>query len=135
MKKAIIISCLSLSVFGASILPNSVSAMELTSESTSTEIQPRVKWSGNAYITTTGYSNVTTSNNFFSDSPSVTNDSGNNGAILVKIVNSSGNQVGTTKEVGKGKTVKMDKIPWNSGSYTLKAKAVTKNGSYLITID
>jgi len=137
VKRTIIVSCLSLSIFGLSAVSSSVSASstELVNEPSSMEIQPRVKWSGNAYITTTGFSNVTSSNNIFNDSPRVTNDSGNSGSILVKVVNANGYQVGKTKEIAKGKTVTLDKIPWNSGTYTLKAKAITKNASYRITID
>lgn len=140
MKKAIIVSCLSLSIFGGSVGVNNVNAEGLTltneQESKTTEVRPLVNWSGDAYITTTGFSNVTTSNNFFNDSPRVTNASGNAGAIEVKIVDeSSGAQIGKTYTIEKGKTVQMDKIAWNTGTYTLKAKAVSKNGTYTISIN
>lgn len=153
MKKAIIISSLSLSIFGLSAGLTNANAEELTIpavenetiysiENTFTpgietlnEIESRVKWSGDAYITTTGYSNVTQSNNVFNDRPKVTNSSGNAGAIKVKIVNSSGADVGNVYTIEKGKTVTLDSIPWDSGKYTLKAKAVEKNGTYTITIN
>lgn len=139
MKKAIIISCLSLSIFGGSVGATNVNAEGLTltngQESKTTEVRPLVNWTGDAYITTTGFSNVTSSNNIFSDSPRVTNASGNAGAIEVKIVDSLGEQIGKTYTIQKGKTVQMDKIPWNTGSYTLRAKAVSGNGSYTISIN
>lgn len=46
-----------------------------------------------------------------------------------------GKQVGKVKEIGKGKSVKLDTIPWNSGTYTLKAMAVDQKGQYTISID
>lgn len=98
-------------------------------------IQPRVNWTGNARLSTDGYYNVTSSNNIFRDSPKVTNHAGNPGTIKVRIINGNGKQVGNTKEIKAGKTVTMDQIPAFSGTYTLQAKAISKAGSYTITID
>lgn len=53
----------------------------------------------------------------------------------MRIINSKGKKVGRTKTIKAGKTVKMDKIPALSGTYTLQAMAVDKAGSYTITID
>lgn len=78
---------------------------------------------------------MTSSNNIFNDSPKVTRDANNAGKIRVMIVNSKGAQVGKTKDVSPGKSVRMDQIPWNSGTYTLKAKALSKSGTYRIGID
>ncbi|MGG3928571.1 T9SS type A sorting domain-containing protein [Metabacillus fastidiosus] len=135
MKKVIIASCLSLSILGVAAAPNFANAEELSSSNKSGEITPRVSWSGTAYLVTDAYSNVTSSNNFFNDSPTVTNNAGNAGAIKVRIVNSSGKLVGTVKEIAAGKSARLDTIPWNSGTYTLQAMAVTKKGSYSIGID
>jgi len=110
-------------------------AEELPDGSESVEITPYVNWSGQAYLITVAYSNVTSSNNVFNDSPTVTNASGNPGKIKVKIVDAYGKQVGKVKEIGKGKSVKLDTIPWNSGTYTLKAMAVDQKGQYTISID
>lgn len=99
------------------------------------QISPRVKWSGNAYLTTSAYSNVNSSNNFFNDRPVVTNSSGNKGSIKVMVMNARGQQVGSVKTIAKGKSARLDSIPWNSGTYTLRAKASSKNGTYLISID
>ena len=98
-------------------------------------IQPRVNWTGKARLGTGNYYNVTSSNNIFRDSPKVTNHAGNPGTIKVRIINSKGKKVGRTKTIKAGKTVKMDKIPALSGTYTLQAMAVDKAGSYTITID
>ncbi|WP_366294374.1 hypothetical protein [Paenibacillus sp. AN1007] len=97
-------------------------------------IVPYVNWSGSAYLTTNAFSNVTSSNNFFDDSPTVTNDANSPGTITVRIVNSSGEQVGGTKTIAAGKSAVMDTIPWNSGTYTLQAKG-SKAGYYNISID
>jgi len=133
MKKTIIISCLSLSIFGAMGTTNANAAELVVNESG--EIRPYISWSGNAYLTTKAYSNVTSSNNIFTDSPVVTNASGNKGTIKVKVVNEKGEQVGGVKEVAPGKSVRLDKIPFGSGTYTIKAQAVDKEGTYLISID
>lgn len=133
MKKVIIASCLSLSILGVSTASNIANAEELTSSDG--EITPYVSWSGSAYLVTDVYSNVTSSNNIFPDSPTVTNNVSNAGSIKVRIVNSSGKQVGSAKEIRKGKSVVLDKIPAGSGTYTLQAKAIDKEGRYLISID
>lgn len=156
IKKAILISGLSLSIFGVSTGLTSANAEELTIPASETtiipsiennitlpsveklneiEVEPRVKWKGDAYITTTGYSNVTESNNVFNDRPLVTNASGNFGAIKVKVTNSEGAQIGSVHTIEKGESARLDSIPWNSGKYVLKAKAVEKNGTYTISIN
>lgn len=133
MKKVIIASCLSLSILGVSTASNIANAEELTSSDG--EITPYVNWSGSAYLVTNAYSNVTSSNNIFADSPTVTNNVANAGSIKVRIVNSSGKQVGSVKEIGKGKSVVLDQIPAFSGTYTLQAIAMDKEDKYLINID
>jgi hypothetical protein len=137
MRKIIALSLFSATILGGSLWGGQVvSAEESVSSIEQTHsIRPLVNWSGNAYLTTSAFSNVTSSNNIFSNRPTVTNDVSNAGSIKVKIVNASGKQVGATKTIGKGKSVKLDTIPWNSGTYTLKAMAVTKNGTYRIAID
>lgn len=100
------------------------------------EIQRRVNWSGSAYISDTAYTNVTSSNNLFNDKPEVTNQAGNSGTLSFRIVNSKGEIVGSAKSCAVGSSVKMDEIPYNSGTYTLQAKAGTgKADYYSIKID
>lgn len=137
MKKVIIASCLSLSILGVSAAPNIANAEELTSVESKSfeEVTPYINWSGNAYLIITAYTNVTSSNNIFTDAPTVTNDSGNKGTIKVKVVDEAGNQVGTVKTIEKGKSAKLSDIPWNSGTYTIKAKAVDKEGTYRISVN
>lgn len=122
---------LSVSVSGSQSV-NATTDGEQATQSTATAM---IYWSSTAYLVTNAYSNVTSSNNIFNDSPVVTNNAGNKGAIKVKIVNSNGAQVGSVKTIGKGKTVRLDSIPWNSGTYTLKAMAVSSTGTYAIKID
>lgn len=112
----------------------SAHAAELDTRYSGEEIE-EVCWSGSAYVSTKHYCNVTSSNNFFPDSPKVTNSANNPGKIYVRILNSSGQQVGRTKTIAVGKSVTMDQIPAFSGTYTLQAKAVTSSGYYSISID
>jgi len=99
------------------------------------EIRPLVNWSGSAYITTAAYSNVTSSNNIFKDSPTVTNSADSPGPIMVRVVKSTGEIIGNSKTIFRGKTVTLDPIPAFSGTYTLQAKAVNSSGYYYISID
>lgn len=101
----------------------------------SSTVQPRVNWTGVAYVSKAYWCNITSSNNLFPDSPLVTNHAGNPGEIKVRIINEDGKQVGETKTVKAGKSVRMDQIPAASGTYTLQAKATKTNGNYTITID
>ncbi|MMZ48184.1 hypothetical protein D1872_98470 [compost metagenome] len=97
-------------------------------------VVPYVNWSGSAYLTTGAYSNITSSNNFFNDSPTVTNGANSPGSVTFRVVDDTGAQVGSTKTVAAGKSVELDSIPWNAGDYTLQGKA-SKTGYYNITID
>lgn len=99
------------------------------------EIQPRVNWTGTAYLSKGKWCNVTSSNNIFPDKPQVTNASGNKGTIEVRIINEKGEIVGSKKTIKVGKTVTLDNIPAFSGTYTLQAKAIDKSGTYTISID
>lgn len=135
MKKFAIVSLMSLSLLGTSLFITAASASQVSNDTPTHEVTPRVKWSGSAYLTTKAYSNVTSSNNIFNDSPLVTNGAGNKGSIKVRVVNQSGKQVGSVKTIKKGKSGRMGSIPWNSGTYTLQAKAVSGAGRYSINID
>lgn len=104
------------------------------SDSVQEQIQPRVNWSGTAYLAEKQWCNVTSSNNFFRDSPKVTNSASNPCTIKVRIVNAAGEVVGNEKTVSVGKSVKMDTIPAFSGTYTLQAYA-EKEGNFRISID
>lgn len=96
----------------------------------------RVNWSGTAYISDASYTNVTSSNNLFNDRPEVTNNAGNSGTLSFRIINSKGEIVGSSKSCAVGSSVRMDEIPFNSGTYTLQAKAGSgKAGNYSIKID
>lgn len=136
IKKAVIISLLSVSIFGVSGQSTFASTSDLTG-SDETEIRPYVNWTGTAYLTTSAYSNVTSSNNFFSDRPVVTSNASNIGTISVRVINSKGEQVGSAYAIAPGKSQKLDAIPWKSGTYTLQAIAIetNKSGTYVIGIN
>ena len=112
----------------------SANAADLDTPYTEEEIE-EVCWSGSAYVSTSYWCNVTSSNNIFPDSPTVTNNANNPGNIIVRIVNQHGQQVGEIKNVAAGYSVTMDQIPAFSGTYTLQAMAVTTSGYYTISID
>lgn len=123
------------------LLSVSISGSQSADAATGNQISVRstaatmIYWSSTAYLVTNAYSNVTSSNNVFNDRPAITNNAGNKGSIRVKVVNSNGAQVGAVKTIGKGKTVRLDSIPWNSGTYTIKAMAVSAAGTYAIKVD
>ena len=94
-----------------------------------------VFWYGNAYVPMNNYVNVTSSNNVFNDSPTVTNSAGNPGILFFRIVNQAGAVIGNAYAVEPGHSIQMDQIPWNIGTYTLQAMAVEVAGTYFITID
>lgn len=106
----------------------------VVADSVQEQIQPRVNWSGTAYLAAKQWCNVTSSNNLFPDSPKVTNDASNPCSIKVRIVNEAGAVVGKEKEVEVGKSVTMDQIPALSGTYTLQAYS-EKAGNFTISID
>ena len=122
--------------FGTFFLASTpVMAAEKSGLEKTEDIRPLVNWSSTAYLTLDDYSNVTSSNNLFADSPTVTNSSSNPGPIMVRIVNSKGQIIGSPKTILTGRSVKLDEIPAFSGTYTLQAKAYTKAGHYFISID
>lgn len=107
----------------------------INKEIKTSEKQTKVKWTGSTYLTSGQWGNVTSSNNIFPDKPLVTNHANNPGELQVRILNSSGKQVGTTKNVKPGKSVRMDSIPAFSGTYTLQANPVENSGTYTVSID
>lgn len=127
--------CVVLSSVSVTVFPAEMPCQEENIGEKENIVQPRVNWTGKARLSTNAYYNVTSSNNIFRDEPKVTNHAGNPGKIKVRIINSKGEQVGKAKEIDTGKSVKMDKIPALSGTYTLQAKTLDESGSYTITID
>lgn len=132
---AILGICVVMSATSVTAFAATIPSQTETNVDTNKDVQPRVKWTGKARLGTGVYYNVTSSNNIFADSPKVTNHAGNPGKIRVRVINSKGEQVGSTKDIKAGSSVRLDKIPAFSGTYTLQAKALDKSGSYTITID
>lgn len=119
-------------------MTTSAYAVEASTAAYKTETQqsatPRINWGGTAYLTTTGYCNITDSNNFFNDSPLVISDGNNPGDVTLRVLNESGLQVGGLKVVEPGQSVRLDSIPHDSGTYRIQGKA-TVEGSYYFDID
>lgn len=137
IKKVVILLVLTsmLSISSHSVFASRLDSSNLVNESKETEISPFVNWTGTAYVVVNYYTNVTSSNNFFDDRPTVTNHASNPGALTVRIINEKGAVVGEPKLVAPGTSVKLDTIPWNSGTYTLQARATSRIGTYYISID
>jgi hypothetical protein len=102
--------------------------------STYTTVQPRINWTGTAKLNTTSYQNITSSNNVFPDSPTVTSDANNPGTVTLRVIDDKGKQVGSTKTVSPGKDVVLDQIPALSGTYTIQGKASVA-GTYTFNVD
>lgn len=98
------------------------------------DVSPYIHWTGTAKLTTGDYSNITSSNNIFPDSPLVTSDANNPGSVTIRVVDDAGGQIGETKTVSAGSSVRLDQIPALSGTYTIQGKA-TVAGTYTFTVD
>lgn len=96
-----------------------------------------VAWGGDAYLETDTWTLIVKSNNIFADSPKVTNQSWNPGAIRVKVVKDSDPsiQIGSTKIIVNGYSTYLDTIPAFSGTYRILAQAYSIPGSYNLRID
>lgn len=133
--KSRIIGVILAGVIGSVLFNGSaVYAAETDTPYTEEEIE-EVNWSGQAYVPTGHYVNITSSNNIFTDTPTITNGSNNPRIIFVRIVNSAGAVVAGPLAVEPGHSVQLGPIPWNSGIYTLQAMAMEVAGDYFITID
>ena len=137
-KNKIIISSVLVStiLLGASVTTFASNSNDSLNNSVeSIEKGAKVKWKGTAYLSKGNWCNVTSSNNIFPDSPKVTNYGSNPSTIKVRIINSNGAQVGETKSIAPGQTVRLDRIPAFSGTYTLQACPDGDSGYYTISID
>lgn len=129
------ILCISMAVSPLTVSAINKDVVKIAGEQTAVR-QRRVFWTGTAYVSDVAYTNITSSNNLFSDNPKVTNGAGNDGKLSFRIVNKDGEPIGRAKDCNSGYSVTMDTIPFNSGTYTLQAKAESnKAGNYYITID
>lgn len=138
LKNKIIISSVLVStiLLGASVTTFASNSNDSLNNSVeSIEKGAKVKWKGAAYLSKGNWCNVTSSNNIFPDSPKVTNYDSNPSTIKVRIINSNGAQVGETKSIAPGQTVRLDRIPAFSGTYTLQACPDGDSGYYTISID
>ena len=97
-------------------------------------VSPCTYWTGTAKLNTTDYVNITSSNNIFPDSPLVTSDANNPGNVTIRVINEKGAQVGETKTIAPGSSVRLDQIPAFSGTYTIQGKASVA-GTYTFNID
>lgn len=96
----------------------------------SEQIEPRINWSGSAYLTANVYSNIVTSNNVFPDNPKVINDANNPGTVLIRVKSSTGEIIGNVKRVAPGQSVTLDTIPAMSGTYVIQGQAGVSGNYY-----
>lgn len=136
-KKTIGVLAITAVLFGTTSMPAFAATPEIVDINNSTgytEIQPRINWSGTAKLNTTSYQNITSSNNVFPDSPTVTSDANNPGTVTIRVIDGKGKQVGNTKTIAPGKDVVLDQIPALSGTYTIQGKASVA-GTYTFNVD
>lgn len=61
-------------------------------------------------------------------------DGNNAGDVTIRVLNENGEMVGGTKTVSPGSSVRLDVIPFDSGTYRIQGKA-TVEGNYYFDID
>lgn len=91
-------------------------------------------WSGNANLNNENFCNIINYNNFFADTPTITNDISNNEAITIRFINESGEIVSSEKTINPGETVKLDKIDPFKGMLTIQGVS-EKSSSYYFTLN
>ncbi len=106
------------------------SELLITSEN---NIQPRWSWPGTAYLSNESYCNITTYNNFWKDSPKVTNGASNKYSITVRAINEKGEIVCPEQTILPGETVKLNRINAFEGKITFQGKS-TEKGDYYISL-
>lgn len=122
------------------VLPMEVSAATTTPESNVTNfegenVDPHFHWNDTVTLTITAWSNLTSYNNLFADSPTVTNHANSDGDLKVRVIDGNGNVIVSETTVPAGESVTLAKIPATSGKCTFQAKAITRQGSFRIDID
>lgn len=137
--KKILSTTLALAMASALCVP-AMAASEPTPEvvetsAVTTSVTPRINWTGTAKLNTSDYANITSSNNVFPDSPLVTSNGNNTGAVYIRVLDEDGAIVGGIKKVYPGRSVRLDQIPALSGTYTIQGKAVSTPGTYTFNID
>lgn len=126
-----IVSVMMYSVTSAlAVSEDSAASSPALSQSQSTTVQPRINYQGSVYLSAKKWCNVTSSNNLFPDSPLVTSDANNITFVALRVINASGAQVGSTKSVNPGSSVRFDRIPAMSGTYTIQAYTNTAGYYY-----
>lgn len=93
-------------------------------------VTPRINWDGTAWLVTTGFCTITTSNNWFDDAPLVISDGNNAGDVTIRVLNEKGVQVGSEKTVPPGGSIRLDSIPFDSGTYRIQGKAEVEGNYY-----
>ena len=97
-------------------------------------VTPRINWDGTAWLVTTDFCTITTSNNWFDDAPLVISDGNNAGPVTIRVLNEKGLQVGSEKTVEPGDSIRLDTIPAGSGTYRIQGKALEEAGNYYFDI-
>lgn len=93
-------------------------------------VTPRINWDGTAWLVTTGFCTITTSDNLFDDAPLVISDGNNAGVVTIRVLNEKGVQVGSEKDVAPGDSIRLDMIPAGSGTYRIQGKAEVEGNYY-----
>lgn len=132
-KNVLLMSLAATTVLTTPIFAQTNSQENVIQEEESKSIQPRINFNSTVYLDC-DWKQITSSNNLFPDSPLVSNPSDNPGDFQLRVFNDSGVQVGSTKTVSRGTSIRLDQIPALSGYYSVECKA-SVSGEYHITID
>ena len=124
-------------VFTTSTLPvfatsNSISDSLVSSDEDSEVMY--INWCGTAYLSTSSWNNIATSNNTFTEYINVTSSANNNGAVWIRVLDKHGNVVGGPTLISVGSTGTLGPIPYNSGTYTVQGKAYSVSDDYYLTV-
>jgi hypothetical protein len=97
------------------------------------EIPLPLIWSGDIYLSTSGYSTIISNNNWLNEDLMIMNSNLSAGTVYIRVTSTAG--FTKTIQVSAGSTGHIYDIPWNSGTYTITAKAADTTGWYHLTIN
>ncbi|MCL2416237.1 MAG: hypothetical protein FWD01_05410 [Defluviitaleaceae bacterium] len=87
------------------------------------------------YVPASGWSNVVTDNNWLDATLEITNHADNAGDLEFRVLNENGAIIMDSFLIPLGSTTTAPKkIPFNSGTYSLQARAVSAPANYTITV-
>lgn len=96
-------------------------------------VEPRINLMTKTRLDTSFWGVITADNNLLTAHLTVKNHDSSPGSVLIKITNERGTDITTETTVPRGESVTF-RIPFDAGHYSVKGKAVSKNGVYTFTV-